>query len=315
MGRGGCLLPGEQYRNLETVGSPHVADRIYEALELPIPAAIALATPTRTTMPVPEPTDYATVEELVRHPSYDPEWGEPKYGGIIAVRTSTSQRAFCPWCNILFSNLYVRPQYNTLLRHDPWEGQDAIYPDLANAWEISGDGLTYTFALRQGVYFRDPIPQDEANGLGDMPGRGTELTCEDAKASIDFWGTPEWAQERSLSSLPDMLDSVSGTSCPDGPDGYTLVVNLAFPWVPILEAMAHSGLTMVDKEWLEWLLAEHPKEIRDGNWSLNMGTGPFVGTEYDFDILTKLRRNGNYWREALPFVDGMDVFVIVDRQR
>ena len=101
----------------------------------------------------------------------------PKYGGVVTYRTTWPQTSNCPWCNSTYRHLYVQPQYNVLVRQDPWEGFGGpIRPDLAESWEISDGGLTYTFYLRKGVMFRDPIPQDDENGLSDMPGRGTEFT-------------------------------------------------------------------------------------------------------------------------------------------
>ena len=107
------------------------------------------------------------------------------------------------------------------------------------------------------MLFRDSIPQDEANGLGDMPGRGTEFTCEDAKASFDFWGTPEMETERISTINATIFDHVTSTACPDGPDGYTFVITLDSPKAVTLPALTMAGLVMVDKDWLDWLVKSH----------------------------------------------------------
>ena len=57
---------------------------------------------------------------------------------------------------------------------------------------------------------------------------------------------------------------------------------------------------------------ESPGEVRRENWYLNMGTGPFLAEEMQQDIVTMIRWNPNHWREELPFVDGIEVFVIRD---
>ena len=182
------------------------------------PTATMAPTPTTPQMGVATATpveemamdvDFGTIESLLKNPAYDPAWGEPQYGGIVTYRTTWPQTSNCPWCNSTYRHLYVQPQYNVLVRQDPWEGfGGSIRPDLAESWEISEDGLTYTFNIREGVMFRDPIPQDDENGLSDMPGRGTEFTCEDAKASFDFWGTEEWEKERNSSSNANIFDFV-----------------------------------------------------------------------------------------------------------
>ena len=271
--------------------------------------AMGLATAT----PVDEmamEVDFATVDALLKNPAYDPAWGEPKYGGVVTYRTTWPQTSNCPWCNSTYRHLYVQPQYNVLVRQDPWEGFGGpIRPDLAESWEISDNGLTYTFYLRKGVMFRDPIPQDDENGLSDMPGRGTEFTCEDAKASFDFWDTEAWEAERNSSANSAIFDFVESSSCVDD---YTFEVKLNRLSAVALPSFTVPPLTMHDKDWLEWVVAEHPGELRRANWYLNMGTGPFVSEDLQQDIVSKIRRNPNHWREGLPFVDGADFLVIRD---
>ena len=64
----------------------------------------------------------------------------------------------------------IAPFYNTLLRVDPNDKSGTKpYPSLAEKWEVSPDGLVYTFQLHKGVKFHD----------------GSEMTSEDVKASYD----------------------------------------------------------------------------------------------------------------------------------
>ncbi|MBV8168635.1 MAG: twin-arginine translocation signal domain-containing protein, partial [Alphaproteobacteria bacterium] len=46
-------------------------------------------------------------------------------------------------------------QYDNLVRRDPRDSGKTIIPDLAHSWEISPDGKTYTFHLREGIQFHD----------------------------------------------------------------------------------------------------------------------------------------------------------------
>src|SRR6516162_7561776 len=64
--------------------------------------------------------------------------------------------------------------FDNLIRHNPLDGGKTIIPDLAQSWEISKDGKTYTFFLRKGVQFHD----------------GAELTADDVKATFDRISKP-----------------------------------------------------------------------------------------------------------------------------
>ena len=297
----------------------------------PAPTATPVPAPTATLAPgevaAPEPTatevpeidlSYPSAASLLDHPEYKAEWGEPVYGGVVKYRTVWPQTSNCAACNSTYRHLYVQPQYNTLVRYDPWGGFEAgVHPDLAKSWDISEDGLTYTFHLREGIKFRDAIPQDDEFGLSDMPGRGEEVTCEDAKASIDWWGTDEWGAEKGGMSRASLLDSINkdpngGTSCPDGPDGYTLVVKTGYKTAMTMANFALPPLVVLNKEQLEWTLAEHPKQARTKNWYINMGTGPFQAERLEQDVVTKISKREGYWRDGLPFVDQAHFHVIKD---
>ena len=64
--------------------------------------------------------------------------------------------------------------FDNLVRRDPRDSGKTLIPDLAHSWQISKDGKTYTFHLREGVQFHD----------------GAELTAEDVKATFDRISKP-----------------------------------------------------------------------------------------------------------------------------
>ena len=51
----------------------------------------------------------------------------------------------------------ITNMYNNLTYRNVGEGQRDIVPDLATGWEVSNDGLTYTFTLREGVEWHDGV--------------------------------------------------------------------------------------------------------------------------------------------------------------
>src|SRR2546428_1644590 len=92
----------------------------------------------------------------------------PKYGGTLRYGILSAPAHFDVHQSGTVSNMAAQgPMYDNLIRRDPRDGQ-TIIPDLAHAWDISPDGKTYTFSLRQGVKFHD----------------GADFTAEDVHATF-----------------------------------------------------------------------------------------------------------------------------------
>jgi len=140
-----------------------------------------------------------------------------------------------------------------------------IEPALAESWEVSDDGLEYTFKLRQGVKFHD----------------GSELTADSVVFSWNTYKQPEvtygnyWAQVASVVKVDDYTVTLKT----DKPDALLLRI-LATNWSII--PVDWGGKTKEE-------FAEHP-----------IGTGPFMFEEWvKGDHLTVVA-NPSYWREGYP---------------
>ena len=92
-------------------------------------------------------------------------------------------------------------------------------PSLATAWEISPDGLTYTFTLREGVKYHD----------------GTDFTAEDVKFTIET----TCAEETGAWRAPNFA-SITNIDCPDD---YTVVLTLATPTPALLDSFTTLPIT------------------------------------------------------------------------
>src|SRR5713101_1941790 len=93
----------------------------------------------------------------------------PRRGGVLLAAIGADAPSLDPHQEQTFATMQpVAPLYSTLLQIDPYSYPNVI-GDLATEWNISPDGLTYTFKLRQGVRFHD----------------GSPLTSADIKASYD----------------------------------------------------------------------------------------------------------------------------------
>src|SRR5216684_4831077 len=93
----------------------------------------------------------------------------PRRGGVLLAAIAADAPSLDPHQEQTFATLQpVAPLYSTLLQIDPYSYPNVI-GDLATEWNISPDGLTYTFKLRPGVRFHD----------------GSPLTSADVKATYD----------------------------------------------------------------------------------------------------------------------------------
>ncbi|MBN1317136.1 MAG: hypothetical protein JXA42_16760 [Anaerolineales bacterium] len=157
-------------------------------------------------------------------------------------------------------------------------------PSLAKRWEISDDGLTYTFYLQEGIKWQN----------------GDDFTADDVKFSMDRILDPE-----SGAIVATMLSSVDSTEVIDE---YTVSFYLKEPFSPFLAKLPGS-FKVVNQDFVE-----------DAGGMTNrtmMGTGPFMLEEWTPDEVTRFIRNPNYWRagedgQQLPYLDAIEFYPMPD---
>lgn len=160
--------------------------------------------------------------------------------------------------------------YSPLVRADP-EGGDDLVPALAESWEVSDDGLTYTFTLREGVKFSN----------------GQPLTAEDVTFSLDRFGDPE---------TNVLLSNVAvGYDSSEVVDDRTVQVNLSEPVAAFLYNISIFPAFIVPKDLVE--------EQGDAFFKDPVGTGPFMLSEFTPGSSITFERNPNYWEEGKPYLD------------
>jgi peptide/nickel transport system substrate-binding protein len=215
--------------------------------------------------------------------------------------------------------------YETLVYYDG-EKTDVFVPRLAESWETSEDGTTWTFHIRQGVKFHeggDLTPSDVAYsfqrglimggyaspqwliaepifgvGVDDISlvvGDGSAADDREAMMAIDA-GTLASACEKIKSAI--VADDAAGT----------VTFTLAQPWAPWLPTIAQSWGSVMDMEWV----------IENGGWDgdcatwqnhyattdeenpltpIMNGTGPFKLDHWTQGQEIVLARNDAYWGE------------------
>jgi peptide/nickel transport system substrate-binding protein len=158
--------------------------------------------------------------------------------------------------------------YDTLAELQP-DGE--IVPSLAQSWDITPDGLTYTFKLQKGVKFHN----------------GREMTATDVKYSLDRIMDPATRSPRGL-----QYGSVASI---DAPDPGTVVIKLKEPFAPLLATLADISAAVVPKEAVD---------AAGGDLSKGpVGTGPFRWTDWVRDQSVKVEAFKDHWRTGLPKLD------------
>ena len=172
------------------------------------------------------------------------------------------------------SHQYIMQLFSGLVRLD-----DNLEPapDIAERWQISDDGRTYTFYLRHDVRFHD----------------GRELKAEDFKYSWQRVCDPDTGSKTAATYLGDIvgvkevlageIKEISGVRVIDD---YTLQVTIDAPKVYFLSKLTYPTAFVVDKANVE----------TGGNWwhSPN-GTGPFKLKQWDENSLLVLEKNELYY--------------------
>jgi len=149
-------------------------------------------------------------------------------------------------------------------------------PDLAESWEISEDGLTYTFHLRRDVTWDD----------------GVAFTAEDALFTYELLADPD------LPSDPTLRQLWRQVSC-SAPDELTLLCELPEPFAPFL---AHTTIGLLPKHVLEGATGA---TIADSPFNqAPVGTGPFRLAQLD-QTKAILRANPTYYGEP-PALDKIE---------
>ncbi len=245
------------------------------ALALALAACGGETTPDETVTEDPDDTEDTTATD----DETDPEataGGDVIFGTTDTVVTLDPAKAYdFASSNILFN------VGETLVGFPP--GQTEPEPLLAESVDVSDDGLTYTFTIREGVTFHN----------------GHELTSEDVKFS--FERVVDMAHPAGAWSLLAGIESI------ETPDERTAVFTLEQPNSTFLPRLAYTVATIVpsdghypapsaaieeeDAEELEQAAEEFVQEDL-------IGTGPYTVAEFREGESITLEANPDYWGDA-----------------
>lgn len=179
----------------------------------------------------------------------------------------------------------VHDIYNTLVEVDTALN---LTPSLARSWEISADGLQYTFHLRTDVFF-----QDNEVFAG---GKGRKMTADDVVYSFFRIIDPQTA----AAGAWIFNDRVALQQPFSALNDSTFTLRLQRPFIPLLQILSMPYCSVVPKESvMKW-----GKDFRNHP----CGTGPFRLHYWDEGNTMVLHRNPTYWEKdeagrPLPYLD------------
>ena len=174
-----------------------------------------------------------------------------------------------------------RPIYDRLVNFKP--GTTEVQPMLAESFDASEDGTTFTFHLRHNVKW-----QSNANfkPTHDFNADDVLFTFERQwKDSNPYHkiGTFEYFSDM---SMPKLLKSIEKV------DDYTIKMTLNIPNAPFLSDMAMDFSSIMSKEYADTLMKMGKPELLDQD---PIGTGAFELQQYQKDATIRYRAFAGYW--------------------
>ncbi len=256
----------------------------------------------------------AMEKEMVTDPTTGEMVTAPQYGGTLIAAMPSDPAGSDAYFG--HPTMKAIEQVCEMLAGIDWgvdrdeHGLNRIYlPDialtgrLAERWEMSADGLTLTFHIRQGVHWHDKAPMN-----------GRELTAEDVEYNWRRYtglgsGFTEFSPNIAQWSGLDDLGIASITAT----DRYTVVFTLEQPNLQVPREILWPYPTCI----MPPEVIEQHGDVTD--WTNLVGTGPFELTDWVEGSSLNFKKNPNYWgfdekypENRLPYVDRLQVMIMPD---
>lgn len=183
----------------------------------------------------------------------------------------------------------IHQLYNTLVEVD---SNLHIVPSLARGWQVSEDKKTYTFFLRNDVFFHDDACFPS--------GKGRKLTAKDVAYSFSRL-TDKATASPGAWVFNGKVDSVEGFRAIDDT---TFQLKLIRPYNPILGILSMQYCSILPGEAVEKYGADFRRHA--------VGTGPFQFVAWEEGQAMVLKKNPSYFEkdingQRLPYLDGVKI--------
>lgn len=193
--------------------------------------------------------------------------GTPKPGGTLVVATEAEDNGFNPFIASwdVTGSMYGHALYDTLTAVD---ANGDIQPYLATSITANADNTQFTFGVRPNIKFHDGTACDAAAIVASI------------KAAV---ASPQ--NGPSLLNVADVSASADGTQ---------VIVKCKEPWTAFPYYLSGTDGT---------ILAPAMLSAKDGGNRNPIGTGAFTFVEWVPNDHLTVKKNPNYWRQGLPYLD------------
>ncbi|HEX5504518.1 MAG TPA: ABC transporter substrate-binding protein [Thermomicrobiales bacterium] len=218
-------------------------------------------------------------------PSAPAASAQPKPGGTLAIRWWTGDPPdLDPYQIVTFrTQEFAGFFYSRLLKFNngPGIGPNAFIPtpDLAESYQASQDGLTYTFKLRGNAKWQNKDPM-----------KGRAVTADDV-----VWSFSQFQKVSPQKTSFNMVKDVKAS------DPHTVVFTLNGAFAPFETTIASP---------MFWIL---PKEVIEADGDARkriVGSGPFIFDHFEKGVQVVAKRNPDYYLAGTPYVDEVDLLVV-----
>ena len=206
----------------------------------------------------------------------------PKRGGVLNFAVVAEPPTYDCHATTTFATLHpVRPHYSGLLKvAGDVNAKLELKGDLAESFDVSKDGLTYTFKLHRNVKFHD----------------GSPFTSADIKATYERIINPPAGVVSARKALHEDIVAI------ETPDPYTAVFKLKAPNASMLNNFASPFNCVYSAAKLK----EDPKYPEKEP----MGTGAFSYVNYVRGSTWEAKRFDGYFESGKPYLDGYKAYFV-----